>query len=652
MIGPRRFPRPRLSLAAKVATVTSLPILAVLAAALLAVNFRVAAQQNRTVTADLSRAALSFEKQMTLQGKELERIGTVVARDPKFFAMLTLPRSDRTTEDFHTTLYGVVGDFQRDTEAPLFDVTDERGTILVRAGRPGEYGIDISGSTLVREALARRPVSGYLVEARKAYRVAVVPIVVGGALTGTLCLGRSIDAALAAALKETTRSEVVFTVDGEVASSTVPDGRLRAILRDKIRAWREADDRAAAASGSVVNPHAADSSSEGGAGPIEVVPAGGERFLALRGQVQGPEVGGRLGYVLLRSLDLETMMVRRIGQDLYVAGALAGLLAVLLSFGVASGVTRPVRRLVRAANEMRVGNYEFPLRINSRDEMGALAADFEAMRAAQRHEIERLGEIDRMKSNFITIASHEIITPVTVIRAHADLMSEGTLGEVTPTQREGLSAIRRETDTLTRLARDLTNMSLIDRNQLPAQLAPCDVGEILEEVAVQITPFVGQRRQHLSIGVESGLVHPRVDRDYLRQALLNVAMNAVRYTPDEGSIELGGRRVEGGVELFVTDTGIGIPSEDQERIFSKLVELKDVNLHSSGTVEFNSSGLGLGLSIARGIVEAHGGTIRVESERGRGTTFRIHLPLSSAGSTGAPAPVAQDNASIQSQSMI
>lgn len=605
---PFRLPWPRANLAAKIAAVTSLPILAVLIAALLTVNFRVAAQQNRTVTADLSRAALSFEKQMMHQGEELKRIGTVVARDPKFFAVLTLPRAERGSADFHQTLAGVAADFQRDADAPVFDVTDEHGVVLVRGERPEEYGIDISGSNLIREAMARRSVSGYIVEGRNAYRVAVVPILVGGTLYGTLTLGKSVDAALAQALKETTRSEVVFAVDGEIASSTIPTSPLRDILAGKIRAWRR-------------------QVSTEGQTEVEVLPAPRERFLALRGEVRGPEVGGSLGYVLLRSLDQETAVVRRIGGDLAAAGALAAILAVLLGLGVAAGITRPIRRLVQAANEMRVGNYEFPLNVRSRDEMGRLASDFEAMRAAQREEIARLGEIDRMKSNFITVASHEIVTPVTMIRAYADMMAEGALGEVSSLQKEGLAAIRRGTSTLTRLARDLTDMSLIDRDQLPAKFASADIGELLEEVAVQIAPFVSQRDQQMSIGVESGLIHPRVDRDYLGQAILNVAMNAVRFTPDGGSVDFSARRVEEGVEIEVRDTGIGIAEEDQEKIFSKLVELKDVNSHSSGTAEFNSSGLGLGLSIARGIIEAHGGTIHVESQVGTGSTFRILLPF-------------------------
>jgi signal transduction histidine kinase len=608
---------PRLNLATRIAATTSLPILAVLLAALLTVNGRVASQQNRTVTADLSRAALSFEKQMVHQGEELKRIGSVVARDPKFFATLTLPRSERGSADFHETLAGVAGDFQRDTDAPIFDVTDDHGVILVRGGRPEVYGIDISGSNLIREALARRAVSGYIVEGKSAYRVAVVPIVVGGTLFGTLTLGRSVDAALAQALKETTRSDVVFTVDGEIASSTVPQSPLRSMLAGKIRGWlREPAPRGGTA--------------------LEVLPSRGERFLALRGEVQGPEMGGRLGYILLRSLDQETLVVRRIGSDLLMAGAAAAILAVLLGLGVAAGVTRPIRRLVQASNEMRVGNYDFPLNVRSGDEMGRLASDFEAMRAAQRSEITRLEEIDRMKSNFITIASHEIITPVTMIRAYADMMGDGALGDVSSLQREGLAAIRRGTATLTRLARDLTDMSLIDRNQLPARFDAHDVGEILEEVAVQIAPFVSQRDQQMSIEVEPRLIHPRVDRDYLGQAVQNVAMNAVRFTPDGGRIDLVGRRVEDGIEIEVRDTGIGIPTAEIAQLFHRFYRGSNVRGKIAGT--------GLGLMICRSIVELHGGAISVESTEGAGTTIYVALPTN--GHQAVPAaPVGSPNRS-------
>ncbi len=614
--------RPRISLLLKITALTSLPILGVMVAALFLVNYRLADEVNKTVTSDLSRAALAFENQMEREGENLERIGVVVARDPKFFALLILPRTDRQNADFHQTLLGVASDFQRDAETHLFDVTDEHGIVLAGAGRTDPPGADRSSWPLVRAAMAGRPGRGYLIEGDRAYRVATVPILVQGEQVGTLTLGRLIDLPLAERLKATTRSDVIFVVDRQALIRTTQRSGLA--------------ERLAAAPPTAGVTHVID---------------GGSRFLALRERLDGATSGGTVDFVLLRALDQETAVLARISRDLTLAGAALIVVALLVGFLVSSGITRPVRRLVEAASAMRDGDYDYPLEVTSRDEMGLLAAHFEEMRESQRHEIERLEEVDRMKSNFIAIASHEILTPVTTIRGYADLMGEGTAGAVTDMQREGFRAIKSAADALTRLARDLTHMSLIDRRKLPVQLALVDVGALVEEVAVHTVSLAAERSQIVSISIEPDLGHPRIDAGYLKQAMTNLAMNAVRFTRDGGSIEIGARRgggeapaggaegaasagaAEAGVgtvEIYVTDTGIGISKDDFEKIFAKIVELKDVNLHSSGTTQFNSSGLGLGLSIARGIVEAHGGTIEVESEVGRGSTFTIVIPLPQA----------------------
>lgn len=611
------MPRVRISLLFKVAALTSAPILGVMVAALLVVNHRLTVDVNRNVTAGLSAAALAFEHQMGREGENLERIGVVIARDPKFFALLTLPKSDRKNADFHATLAGVLRDFRDDAETPIFDVTDADGILLARAGDPETQGADLSRTEMVRAALSGKLSRGYLVEDGVAYRVAVVPITVGGALVGALRLGRSIDTPLAERLKATARSEVVFLVNGKAAIATsraeLPSGLLAGPLDGRVRQ---------------VESH-------------------GHRYLALPAGLDGPSAGGSVGFALLRSLDEETAVLARIGNDLYITGAVVIVLALLVGAIVSAGITRPIRRLVEAANAMRVGNFDFPLQIRSRDELGNLASRFEEMRAAQRVEIQRLEEIDRMKSNFITIASHEILTPVTTIIAYTDLLADGSLGSVSDPQREAFAAIRRGADGLTRLAKDLTNMTLIERGELPLRFESRDVARVAEEVAVQVIPLAAQRQQNVAILIEPELHHARIDAAYLGQAIMNLALNAVRFTPDGGSIEIGARRSEKGVEIYVTDTGIGISKEDFERIFTKIVELKDVNSHSSGTIGFNSSGFGLGLSIARGIVEAHGGTIRVESEVGRGSVFTIEIPHPPVGTATSGVPTDSEPDDLQ-----
>ncbi len=611
--------RPRRLLALKIAALTSIPILGIMVAALLVVNLRLSRQVHETVTADLARAALSFEGRMASEGTDLIRIGAVVARDPKFFAMLTLPPSSRRGAEYHATLDGIVEDFQLAAGAAIFEITDERGVLLARGGRPEERGANRAKRALVKDAIGGRPGCGYFVESGAAYRVAVLPIYVGGSLVGTLSLGRAIDQALALALEQTTHAEVVFTIDDRVATSTFAAAPVEAALARG--AW------------GVAGPDGGTT----GRRPrrredfTRLTFPGGERFLAYRGRVEGDEVGGHLGFVLLRSLSQETAVLARIRSDLYAAAAAVTVLALLVALAVSTGITRPVRRIVEAAVEMRRGNYDAPLDLRSGDELGILAQEFDSMRRAQQHEIERLEEIDRMKSNFIAVASHEIITPITTIGAYADLMADGSLGQVSTPQRKAIDAIHRGVEFLTRLARDLTNMSLIDRGALPVRLGVGDVGRLVAEIGDQVAPLAARRRQTLMVAAEPGLSHPRVDPDYLGQAIMNLVMNAIRFTPDGGIVEILARRVPGSVEISIRDSGIGISETDRDRIFAKMGALRNSNTHSSGTIEFNSGGLGLGLSIARGIVEAHGGAIRVESEVGRGTTFTIALPLRRSG---------------------
>jgi signal transduction histidine kinase len=603
---PPRLPR---RLAVRIAVLTSVPILAVIVSALLVVDSRLTEQIHRTVAGDLARAALAFDRQMERDGEDLIRIGSMIARDPKFFAMLTLPPAIRRGADYRQTLEAIAREFQSAAGTEVFEITDERGRLA--AGSPG-----LAGSELLKEALAGRPVCGYLITGGAAYRVAVVPVQVGGALVGALCLGHSVDHSLAATLQQTTRSEVLFTIDGRIAAGTLSPAALGEPFARRFAA------RPGAGSGALGT----------------VVADRGERFLAYRGRVAGRSDGGDLEYFLLRSLDQETRVLTGIRRDLLLAGALVALLTLLVGLGISAGITRPVRRILEAAWEMRRGNYDAPLDVRSRDELGTLAREFDVMRQGQRDEIRRLEELDRMKSSFIAVASHELVTPVTTIKAYAELLLERGERAEPAFHRDALAAIRHGADTLGRLARDLTSMSLIDRHELSLALGAHDVGSVVLQVAAQAGPLAKRRGQRLATAVERGLVHPRLDPEYLRQAVMHLVLNAVRYTPDGGRIELCARREGSALVIEVRDTGIGIPEAERDRIFQRIYEVRDANRHSSGTIEFDSAGLGLGLSIARGIVAAHGGTIRVESEVGRGSLFSIVLPLPAARDSGAEPP--------------
>ncbi|MEW6241720.1 MAG: HAMP domain-containing sensor histidine kinase [Chloroflexota bacterium] len=247
---------------------------------------------------------------------------------------------------------------------------------------------------------------------------------------------------------------------------------------------------------------------------------------------------------------------------------------------------------------------------------------------------QKLERLDRSKSNFISVAAHELKTPLTLIEGYASMMRDIVTqfdqnGEIDPLLKGVNTGIQR----LRQIIDDMIDVSLIDNNLLSLNFQPIWVSHILNLLRRELADSVGDRRQTLEIRAFTGSEEwIYADPERLYQALRNVLANAVKFTPDGGRITVDGRLLPGFVEITVTDTGIGITPEDQARIFEKFGTLGRADLHSSGKTKFKGGGPGLGLSITRGVIEAHGGTIWVESEgydekKLPGSTFHILLPI-------------------------
>jgi signal transduction histidine kinase len=245
----------------------------------------------------------------------------------------------------------------------------------------------------------------------------------------------------------------------------------------------------------------------------------------------------------------------------------------------------------------------------------------------------KLERLDRSKSNFISVAAHELKTPLTLIEGYTmmmrDIMKSGQSGQIDSLIEGVNNGIRR----LRSIVDDMIDVSLIDNNLLALNFQPIWLNQILILVKNELNDSFTNRKQTFDLKMFAGSEQMLFgDPERLYQAFRNVLSNAIKFTPDGGKITVDGRILPGFIEVTITDTGIGISTEDQTLIFEKFGQVGNASLHSSGKTKFKGGGPGLGLPIAKGIVDAHGGTIWVESKGHDekccpGSTFHIMLPL-------------------------
>jgi signal transduction histidine kinase len=435
-------------------------------------------------------------------------------------------------------------------------------------------------------------------------------VVAGRRVVGALLLGARIGPELADRLRQLTRSEVTF-VSGSVITATtlerVADRETMSELISDVDARHRLD---------------------GHGKTVLEVRGSTEHYLTLVRELPLAEDGQRQYYVMQRSLDAETAFLRDIQTRLGDLGLVAFLAALAAGFLIAGRITSPVQRLVRGAEEMERGNYEYPLGIHHRDEIGRLAERFEEMRARQREHVHNLEETARLKSEFISVASHELRTPITVIRGFNELMAQEEMGALNAGQRRAVDAIGQSLLTLERIAENATRMAQIEEDRLMLHHADCDARRLVDEAVASALAQAERRQVKVERRVDPDVGRVRVDGPRLTQALTQLVTNGIRFTPDQGRVEVQARRERDELVLEVTDTGVGIEPHKLSHIFDRSFIMRDSrNHHSSSHLEFNSAGLGLGLSIARGIAQAHGGTLHVASQPGQGSVFTLRVPV-------------------------
>jgi signal transduction histidine kinase len=302
--------------------------------------------------------------------------------------------------------------------------------------------------------------------------------------------------------------------------------------------------------------------------------------------------------------------------------SMAMIAVILIGYFVARLIVNPLSKLVRTSLAIASGDLTKRTEIQSNDEIGTLANTFDQMtenlqqRTLELEKTNRaLEQMDRTKVRFIHVVAHELRTPLTLVQGYAQMIQMKSQGHEDFTKYS--SGIREGSDRMVQIIDNMLDVSRIDTNQLEMMPDEMEILPVLEKVRAFFQSACEERNISLTITGLAELPTLCGDKDLLYKVFYHVIGNAIKYTPDGGRVTVHGGMAEDArqneIEITVQDSGIGIAPEDQEFVFEKFYQTGEVLLHSSGKTKFKGGGPGLGLAIARGIVNAHHGRIWLES---------------------------------------
>jgi signal transduction histidine kinase len=308
----------------------------------------------------------------------------------------------------------------------------------------------------------------------------------------------------------------------------------------------------------------------------------------------------------------------------------------LLAYMIARSISRPLTELQEGVKALASGDLSTRVTISDGVEVTSLATEFNKMTArlddlyntlehkVQERTIElqeandRLKELDNLKSEFVSMASHELRSPMASMKMGVSTVLREMVGPLNDDQKQMLDIAERNIDRLTDLTSELLDLTKIEAGQLDIDLQDCDLLELAREAVASDEPMAKEKGLAIKAVSHDGEVVARCDRDRIYQVIQNIVNNALKFT-DEGGVTISVGRTDDSVQVCVEDTGAGIPPDSVETIFEKWSRA-----HSETRSEMR--GTGLGLAICKGIVEAHGGEISLDSELGKGTKVCFTLP--------------------------
>jgi signal transduction histidine kinase len=362
-------------------------------------------------------------------------------------------------------------------------------------------------------------------------------------------------------------------------------------------------------------------------GEIVLIDAGYNVLIGGRGyhlgqQVTPNEVRGALpvthedevvGYVVLRrdafrEQPIESAFLKQLSESLLLGSVAVIALALLLGFILARSLTRPLGQLTEATRRVASGDLDVKVDVRSQDELGELAQSFNLMNR-------RLAQSRDTRRQMTADIAHELRTPVSVILGYADGLKENVI----PPSQETFDLIQEQAEQLEHLIEDLRTLTQAEAGEMTLELVPTDPIPLVERSIAAYEPQAARQDITLSFEMAGDVPPIMIDPDRFRQVLSNLLSNALQNTPEGGQITTSIALNAEAVSFSVSDTGPGIPPEDLDRIFERFFRRDPSRSRDTG-------GSGLGLSIAKSLVERQGGQISVQSELWRGTTFTLQFP--------------------------
>ena len=296
----------------------------------------------------------------------------------------------------------------------------------------------------------------------------------------------------------------------------------------------------------------------------------------------------------------------------------AGGMAMALGYFLSSTITDRIHLLKGAAEKLAEGNLKTRVPVTGKDEVATLARTFNQMAEQLEAADEKQRAVERLRADLITWVGHDLQTPLASIRAILEALEDGMVDDPETIKRY-LNTAQRDVRSLSALIDDLFQMAQLNAGGIPLDRAQSSLADLISDTLESFSELASRQGVKLGGSVEANIDPVTMDTQRIGRVLNNLIGNALRHTPAQGEVRVHARRIGSGVEVTVSDTGDGIRPEDLPHVFDSFYRGEKSRSRATG-------GAGLGLAISRGIVQAHGGEIKVQSESGRGSQFTFNLP--------------------------